>query len=107
MVTGYWCAVGLQAWVFGAAVVKRLRDIGIALNWLLVLAILFALYGLTMDHFIYEGAVRISPLGWFALLFTGLPACGMGFWIFVSVFFVSGYKSKRIDPAQLPEGWKN
>lgn len=102
----YWFFQIAFMWVFIAALVKRLRDVGIALKWLAIFVPVFALYGAAFAVFIPEGTTHPSTLGIMVVSVAGLPAYLMMLWLFGSAFFARGGKPRYFDPDKLPEGWK-
>lgn len=102
----YWLFEFAGVWVSLAALVKRLRDVGIAPKWLAMFVPVFFLYGITLSVFSPVGTTHLSPVTVIAMIVTGVPTCGLGFWLIGSAFFAPGGKPQHFNPAQLPEGWK-
>jgi uncharacterized membrane protein YhaH (DUF805 family) len=91
-------------WVPVAALIKRLRDVGIALKWLALFAVSFAIAAATTEWLV--GDPNAAPVWKIAVMFAAMaPTIVLGFWLLGSACFVSSYKSNRVDLDKLPEGW--
>jgi uncharacterized membrane protein YhaH (DUF805 family) len=101
-----WFTACVMAWIFAAAFVKRLREVGIALKWLAIFVALAIVTSLAMSRLVHDGDVHIPPLAWFVIFFMGFPTAGIGFWVFGSVFLAPSGKQRVFDPSGLPDGWK-
>lgn len=105
LVVAYWLVNLAFFWIFIAAVVKRLRECGIARKWLGAFAILVVITGEVMERLTANASTIPSWQMWTAMI-AMLPVGLMGLWLFGSVFLAPSHKPYHFDPSQLPDGWK-